>query len=51
MRLDCVKTAFDLNLKPSIHSDFCCQPIGPLRCIHNAVTRKIRNTNKILNVS
>lgn len=44
-----MKTAFDLGLKPTIHSDYNCQPVDPLRCIQNAVTRKIKRGGKVLN--
>lgn len=39
---DPLKTAFDLGLKPTVHSDYNCQPVDPLRCIYNAVTRQIK---------
>jgi predicted amidohydrolase YtcJ len=39
---DPVKSAYDKNLKPTLHSDYNCQPVDPLRCIYNAVTRKMK---------
>ena len=43
------RTALNKGLKVSIHSDYNCQPLDPLRCIYNAVTRIIRNTGEVLN--
>lgn len=40
--IDPVKSAIDLELRPTLHSDHGCQPIDPIRCIFNAVTRTIR---------
>lgn len=37
--IDPFKSALDCGLIPTIHSDYNCQPIDPLRCIQNAVTR------------
>lgn len=46
---DPVNSAYKYKLKPTFHSDYNCQPVGPLRCIYNAVTRKVKSTGKILN--
>ena len=48
--IDPMKTAIELGLRPTIHSDYNCQPLDPIRCIYNAVTRIMRNTEgKVLN--
>ena len=47
--IDPCRTALDKGLRISLHSDYNCQPIDPIRYIHNAVTRNIRNTNQQLN--
>lgn len=47
--IDPCKTALDKGLRISLHSDYNCQPIAPLRYVHNAVTRQIRNTTQQLN--
>lgn len=47
--MDPLKSAFDLGLKPTIHSDYNCQPVDPLRCIHNAVTRRTKVSGKVIN--
>lgn len=47
--IDPCKTALDKGLRISLHSDYNCQPISPLRYVHNAVTRNIRNTTQQLN--
>ena len=44
-----MNTALKYDLRPTIHSDYNCQPIDPIRCIYNAVTRIIRNTGEVLN--
>lgn len=49
--MDPLKTAFQCQLRPTIHSDWNCQPIDPLRCIHNAVTRKVRPTGEVITPS
>lgn len=41
--IDPVKSALDNGLTPTLHSDYNCQPVDPLRCIHNAVTRIMRD--------
>ena len=41
---DRVKTAIKYDRRPSVHSDYNCQPMDPIRCIYNAVTRKMKNT-------
>lgn len=47
--IDPCNTALKKGLRISLHSDYNCQPISPLRYIHNAVTRNIRNTEQQLN--
>lgn len=47
--IDPCKTALEKGLRISLHSDYNCQPISPLRYVHNAVTRNIRNTKQQLN--
>lgn len=47
--IDPVKSAIDIGLRPTLHSDYNCQPIDPLRCIYNAVTRIMHGTNEVLN--
>ena len=47
--MDPLKSAINYGLKPTIHSDYNCQPVDPLRCISNAVARKVKPTEKILN--
>lgn len=47
--IDPCRTALEKGLRISLHSDYNCQPIEPLRYIHNAVTRNIRHTNQQLN--
>lgn len=34
-----------------MHSDYNCQPVDPLRCIYNAVTRKMKFNHDVLNPS
>ena len=41
---DRVKTAIKYDRRPSVHSDYNCQPMDPLRCIYNAVTRVVKST-------
>lgn len=41
-QIDPVKSAYKNNLKPTLQSDYNCQPIEPLRYIHNAVTRVLK---------
>ena len=48
-RTDPLKSAFKYGLTPTIHSDYNCQPVDPLRCIYNAVTRRVLSTKKVLN--
>lgn len=48
-KMDPLKSAFDMGLKPTIHSDYNCQPVNPLRCICNAVTRKAKISGKVIN--
>lgn len=50
-KIDSMRTAINCGLRATMHSDFNCQPIGPLRYIHNAVTRKIKVSGEILNVA
>jgi predicted amidohydrolase YtcJ len=40
--VDPMKSAINTGLIPTIHSDYNCQPIDPLRCMYNAVTRMTR---------
>lgn len=47
--MDPMRSAYELGLTPTMHSDYNCQPVDPLRCIHNAVTRIIKKTNKVIN--
>ena len=47
--VDSLKTALKYDRKPTLHSDYNCQPIDPIRCIYNAVTRIVRNTGEVLN--
>lgn len=47
--IDPMKSALDYGLIPTIHSDYNCQPIDPLRCIYNAVTRIMRQNGEVLN--
>lgn len=47
--IDPCRTALAKGLRISLHSDYNCQPIEPIRYIHNAVTRNIRNTREQLN--
>jgi predicted amidohydrolase YtcJ len=49
--MDPLKSAIELGLTPTIHSDYNCQPVDPLRCIHNAVTRKIKVNGTVINPS
>ena len=44
-----MNSAYKHGLKPTLHSDYNCQPVDPLRCISNAVTRKMKYTGEILN--
>ena len=46
---DGLKTALKYDRRPSIHSDYSCQPIDPIRCIYNAASRIIRDTGEVLN--
>lgn len=44
-----MKSAMDFGLRPTMHSDYNCQPVDPLRCLYNAVTRKMKFNNETLN--
>lgn len=47
--LDPMRSAVDLGLRPTVHSDYNCQPIDPIRCIYNAVTRNMKPNGLPLN--
>ena len=32
-----------------MHSDYNCQPVDPIRCLYNAVTRKMKANGQVLN--
>jgi hypothetical protein len=44
-----MRSAIDCGLIPTTHSDYNCQPIDPLRCIYNAVTRIMKANGEVLN--
>ena len=48
-KIHSLRTALDHNLKITLHSDYLSQPIDPLRCIYNAVTRKSYVSDTIIN--
>jgi predicted amidohydrolase YtcJ len=47
--IDPMKSALECGLTPTIHSDYNCQPVDPLRCIYNAVTRIMKDNGEVLN--
>ena len=44
-----MRSAIDLGLRPTMHSDYNCQPVDPIRCIYNAVTRIMKTNGEVLN--
>lgn len=46
--IDPMKSASELKLRPSMHSDYNCQPVDPIRCIYNSVTRKMKYNGEVL---
>lgn len=44
-----MRSAIDLGLRPTVHSDYSCQPVDPIRCIYNAVTRIMKANGLPLN--
>ena len=46
---DSMATALKYDRRPTIHSDYNCQPIDPIRCIYNAVTRIVMKDGTVLN--
>jgi hypothetical protein len=49
--IDPCLSALQNGLRISFHSDYQVTPLGPLRYVHNAVTRLMRGTNDVLNAS
>jgi predicted amidohydrolase YtcJ len=47
-RLDATATALKAGVRFTLHSDYDVTPIGPLRCIENAVTRIMRDGGEVL---
>jgi hypothetical protein len=47
--IDPCRSALAKGLRISLHSDYNCEPLEPIRYIHNAVTRNLRGTDKQLN--
>lgn len=47
--VDPMRSAMELGLRPTMHSDYNCQPVDPLRCLYNAVTRKMKYNHEVLN--
>jgi len=43
------RSALAKGLRISLHSDYNCEPLEPIRYIHNAVTRNLRGTQEQLN--
>lgn len=48
--IDPMRTSIKCGLRPSMHSDYNCQPVDPIRCLANAVTRKMKHDGSVLNV-
>lgn len=48
-KIDSTRTALKKGLKISLHSDYLSQPIDPLRCVSNAVTRKSYVSGEVIN--
>jgi len=48
-RLDPVASAIGHGLRPSFHSDYSVSPLGPLRHVQTAVTRKMSDGGEVLN--
>lgn len=44
-----LKSAMQMGLRPTMHSDYNVTPVDPIRCIYNAVTRKMRFDGEVLN--
>jgi predicted amidohydrolase YtcJ len=49
--IDPCKSALNKGLRISLHCDYNCTPLEPIRYIHNAVTRNIRGTSEQLNAT
>ncbi|WP_295436420.1 amidohydrolase [uncultured Thiodictyon sp.] len=47
--IDPCRSALAKGLRISLHSDYSCEPLEPIRYIHNAVTRNLRGTTEQLN--
>ena len=47
--IDPCKSALNKGLRISLHCDYNCTPLEPIRYIHNAVTRNLRGTSEQLN--
>jgi predicted amidohydrolase YtcJ len=49
--LDPVASAIRHGLRPSFHSDYSVSPLGPLRHVQTAITRKMSDGGEVLNQS
>ena len=47
--IDPCASVLNKGMRLSLHSDYNVTPLGPLRYVHNAVTRNLRGTSQTLN--